>query len=233
MNTIARMWIHSEMCSHNPTGGERLFRGAIFSPYENSLDAGYIAEYESEIIISFRGTDGLDGWASDFDAYPLEDGGIIHDGFYDGWEPFKIEVDRYLRASFGITGNDFSGIAKAVYCTGHSRGGALATLCARHLAKNRRLPCSCISFGAPAQGLAKYRDEFDLLPINHSRVVHGYDIVPTMPPAAFGFRHCGRLLHLAAPAWHRLPWMRVRDHFYSSYTRALINYSNQKMQCEN
>lgn len=237
MNVITDLWRYAELCSHD--NDEYLIRRVLLSMEQpvtpmvtfmrNNTDFGYICEGGNRVVIAFRGTDGFEAWLRNFDPWPLEcenqnARGYIHDGFWDAFENFKVEIDRYFRGSFRLNG-DFSRCPVPVFITGHSRGGALATLCARHLAKNRKLPVSCVSFGAPAQGTKKYRDEVDLLPVNHSRVVNGYDIVTTLPPSWLGFRHCGKLFHMAVPLWRKLFRVtKILDHAYSSYTKGLLKY---------
>jgi hypothetical protein len=252
MKIIPDLWRFAQVATYEPAGKESLFSAAsIFVPMNNDLDYGYIAEFPDRVIICFRGTKGkLESWVSDFDPYPLrsdeernkylsgilKDGawgkGIIHDGFYTGWSFFKPIIEEFLvrmasdKTKVAITKSTIRDVAnqlKPIYVTGHSRGGALCTLCARHIAKNLGLPCSCISFGAPAQGTKEYRDQLDLLPINHTRVTHGYDIVPEMPPYVLGFRHGGKHLWLSEPAIHKL-FHKIRDHFYSWYVKGLIRY---------
>ena len=69
--------------------------------------------------------------------------------------------------------------------TGHSLGGAVATIIASHLQDHFPL-LDLVTFGSPRPGGRKFRDR---LRVNHSRFVHGQDAVPHMPLAAFGFRH--------------------------------------------
>jgi hypothetical protein len=175
MKTIPKAWLYSEVCCHQPNGAEEEFRGASFYRLNSKEDSGYIAFFDDEIIIGFSGTKNILAWASNFDPFPLGNG-MIHDGFYKAWSIFKSDVDRIFRNHFKISGDDFSSIQHKILCTGHSRGGAIATLCARHLAKNRGLKVSNVSFGNPAQGNKAYREQFAHLPIFSTRVVNGVDM---------------------------------------------------------
>ncbi len=238
MNIIIDMWRFAELCSHDDQGSfikDHLLsmdKYVIFTPMKNDTDYGYIAEFEDRIIICFRGTSGLEAWLTDFKPYPLDSDnqcsrGYIHDGFYDAWANFKPVIDQYFRDSLGLSSSDFSLCSKQVFITGHSRGGALASLCARHFAKNRKLSVRLVSFGSPAQGTEQYQIECDSLPIQHSRIVNHRDIVPTLPPHALGFRHWGALnlmnyeIHYD---FNPLIVDSVYDHAYSRYTDSLISY---------
>jgi predicted lipase len=235
MKMIQDLWRYAKLATSEPQNKDEfislnsdLSDNLIeFIPMENFLDYGYIAEYENRIVFCYRGTKGkIQAWLSDFDAYPLQyDGspvlqsgrwgeGCIHDGFYTGWSYFKPIITDYVKV---LKKNK---IKKELLCTGHSRGGALSTLCARHIAKNLKLSCSNISFGAPAQGTKQYRDEYNKLPIDSTYVINGYDIVPTMPPKQFGFRHVGKPFLLSQPIWHK--WFcKISDHYYSSYEKKI------------
>lgn len=244
MRVIRDMWKFAEAAKHEPTGTELLFKNAIFTVFKNDMDYMYIAEFNDRIIMSFRGSQyNLKAWINDFDTYPLKDDllkkgpwgdGIIHDGFYTAWSRFKQRVDVYLkeylkRTRIDVSVDDINKIRKfdfgryidkPIFCTAHSRGAALVTLCSRHLAKNCGISNSCISFGSPAQGIKEYRDQYNKLPIDHTRVVNGYDIVPKFPPRALDFRHVGKLFWMKQPWWHWL-FCKIYDHFYSSYERKI------------
>jgi len=228
MNLLPEMWTYAEYISHrfrylNATGKlydplvEEVF---LYIPFFNNEDFAVVMEKKDKIIIAFSGTKNCRAWISNFDPYPLGEG-MIHDGFYTAWSYFKDAFDRYFRDNFDVETKNFSGIKKDIWITGHSRGGALASLCARHFAKNRHKTVACMTFGAPAQGTCEYVDQYKELFLDHTRVINGYDIVPEMPSRNLGFYHQMSLIHLPQPRWHK--WFhKVRDHFYSNYTKAIM-----------
>jgi hypothetical protein len=242
MNAIAYAWQYAELASHAPeSDSDRpLLKNSIFTPLENDEDYGYIAEFSDKIIIAFQGSKNLKAWISDFTAFPMRwddklkdtrngQPGTIHNGFYEGWSNFKEPIEDYLLTYSGSTKSACADTWKKnsllpLYVYGHSRGGALGALCARHIAKNLGVPCSCIIFGSPAQGNSQYRDQFNLLPINCTDVTHGYEFTRDLPPEAAGFRRAGRPLWLPEPIIHKY-FYKIRDHFYSTTTKALIAYS--------
>ena len=79
--------------------------------------------------------------------------------------------------------------------TGHSLGGALATIAAVDLkvALGITNPLSLYTFGQPRVGNAAFSDYVmkTLGPDNYVRVTHDNDPVPRMPPSAFSFKHGG------------------------------------------
>lgn len=223
MNIIADIWKFAYIAYQEPranTDSAFLFK-SIFTPMNNNLDYGYIAEFEDRIIIAFRGTKGkFESWFTnfEFEKDSLPDGKNIHQGFYDGWSAFKDTISNYIK----INGDN-----KKIYITGHSRGGALCSLCARHIAKNLKMPCCNLAFAPPKQGNKEYRDEFNLLPIDSTNIINGYDIVPNVPFYDLGFRDVGKTLHLSQPWWHK--WFHeIRDHYPENYTKAIFNYSKEK-----
>lgn len=145
--------------------------------------------------------------------------GTIHDGFYKAWSFFKKTITDYLKK----VKRD-----KPVLVTGHSRGGSLAELCARHIAKNIGRPCSCVQSGSPAVGVRAYRNEYNLLPIHHTLLVVDADPVPDLPPYALGFRHVGSRLHISSCGFWKLYYlsyvMRITNHIPKHYWRAIKRY---------
>ena len=229
MNTIADLWRYSEACSHVNPSQYPEFSGYIFTPMKNIDDFGYIAEGPDRIIISFRGTKGtIRAWIENFMVWPLAgDGffqsgpwgeGTIHKGFYDAWVWFKDPITQYIKNLLKTNPKP------NIYCTGHSRGGALSTLCARHIAKNLGIPCSCIGFGSPMVGNSEFRDQYNKLPIYHTRCEMEFDIVPTVPPTSFGFRSVGIPLIFKKPYLLPFTGRWYKSHYYSTYTKGVIAY---------
>lgn len=226
-NIIAEMFVYAEACSHIGREKERLLSflpSQSFLSIENIDDYGFIAESEKKIVFSFRGTKkSLQAWVENFDCFPLREDephpikhdGTIHDGFYQAWSYFKQIVTDYLRP----VKYDYK-----IFCTGHSRGGVLATLCARHIAKNLGRPVSCVSFAAPMQGISAYRDQYNALPIYHTRVEVEGDIVTSLPPHALGFRPVGIPLIFKRSLIERMFFGRIRGHYYSTYAKGLLKY---------
>ncbi|KAH7708821.1 Protein F25A2.1, partial [Aphelenchoides avenae] len=77
--------------------------------------------------------------------------------------------------------------------TGHSLGGALASLAAGSLAQQGIYPSANIrlyTFGQPRTGNVAYAQAIEHLVPEAYRVVHSHDIVPHVPPQGFeGYRH--------------------------------------------
>ncbi|CAJ0596874.1 unnamed protein product [Cylicocyclus nassatus] len=79
-----------------------------------------------------------------------------------------------------------------IWITGHSLGGALASLAASYLVEKRFAPSSKIklmTFGQPRTGDEEFADRFNKTIDYAFRVIHANDGVPHVPPEKFGYRH--------------------------------------------
>lgn len=221
MSIIKDMWGYADIGYKEPLNKKQLVslskdKYNIQEPdkYQYRLDKtdfAFIAEDSHHIIISFRGTDNFKGWLSDFDVYPLQELKMIHQGFYDSWSFFKPWIDKYIESYNG----------KDLFIIGHSRGAAFAVLCARHLAKNRNIKgSSCIVYGCPRIGTKEFRDQFNKLPIDCTRITNGFDLVTRIPTHLMGFRHVGKNIRLKQPLFHKW-FLKIFDHLPKNYKKSL------------
>lgn len=146
----------------------------------------------------FRGSEGeIQDVAHDleFRTVPMPNqAALVHAGFTGAldsvWGGVAMELDR---------------LDCPVFFAGHSLGGALATLAAA-----RRTPRALYTFGSPRVGNAAFADSLANVPV--FRVVNHTDVVATLPPELFGYRHVGELHRLEGPsvaASHGLlAWLR-------------------------
>ncbi|KAF8382194.1 hypothetical protein PRIPAC_71336, partial [Pristionchus pacificus] len=118
----------------------------------------------------------------------------------EGWDSYHQGVDFYgmgrvnnyfLRAHNHMWPSVLEFLAKAEYqqhrliFTGHSLGGALASLAAARVVKMGLRPSSAVqlyTFGQPRTGSFAYARNFDALGIPSYRIIYGADIVPHQPP---------------------------------------------------
>lgn len=130
-------------------------------------------------VLIFRGTDTIEDWIVNFKAFPMpwEQGGWVHGGF---GEALAGAWDKI----YGLLSN----FRRPVLFTGHSLGGALATLAA-----SKWRPLALYTFGAPFAGNGDFVKTLEGAPIY--RVVNNRDIVPKLPPSIgpLQFRHAGDL----------------------------------------
>lgn len=158
---------------------------------------GVIVEGHGAIIIAFAGTDPLvpANWITDFDVgFRLRFNErvtppMLHSGFE---KAFRSVAERVTQA-LANRGN------APVFLTGHSMGAALAVIAADDFLSEKDLRATAVyAFGMPRVGDEDFARRYNgTLGDTTYRLVHGSDIVATVPPSSSGFRHVGRLIRCA------------------------------------
>jgi len=162
-----------------------------------------VVDNSEAIWITFRGTDGIDEWLNPkLDVHGLSAGrhaniasalkdtpsswgpGRVHEGFFNALSSVYTELKEYVVDL--IADND-----RPVFITGHSRGGALATLCAYRFQAAGGIPVSGVyTFAAPRVGDAQaFVSNYTLTGLNHGmnlasttfRWIHAHDPAPSVP----------------------------------------------------
>jgi len=148
-----------------------------------------VASGHGATFVTFAGTDPLkiQDWFTDLTVAPLLN--VRHEGFVEAARAVRPEIE----AAIGNQG----AAEQPVFFTGHSMGGALAHIAALDRLKAGFRATAVYTFGGPrAGGLDFFNDYTPGLGDRTFRLVHGEDIVATVPPSLGGdFRHVGRLLH--------------------------------------
>ena len=137
-------------------------------------------------VVSFRGTENEQDWMTNlqYSLTPVdfpqterkEPTGKVHQGFLNAFRSVKDQIDRYLPCAEGLP----------IFITGHSLGGALATLGAAHLSGWGL--AACYTFGAPRVGNKVFASRLRT-PVY--RVVNPLDPVPLVPGRWRGYRDVG------------------------------------------
>jgi pimeloyl-ACP methyl ester carboxylesterase len=204
------------------------------------------------VVVAFRGTrEGVDWSVSNFCAFPVPFANAgsgkpvyVHQGFQRTlYYTDRTSQRPSLDALVSILDEIQIG-QRRLYITGHSLGGALATLAAaklRHLrpelvADNLR---GIVTFGAPAVGLRAFKVFYGELHDLTLRIVNAADAVPFTPPIAYYHVGCAIWLRdnqiSADPGWRaRLasslallsPRSFRRDHSMIAYIAALTALPN-------
>ena len=219
----ARLARYSELAYAGPEAVCAALPGAEVTFLDRDHTQAYQIETAAETVVAFRGTQvfadpSLADMLSNlwFRRRPW-DPGKVHRGYREALLDIAQELKRPL----------YSG-RRPLYFTGHSMGGALATLAAT-LAPG---PSATYSFGAPRVGDKAFARRLT----NLVRVVHGADIAPRYP-FPLGYRHGGQVWHLSGegtlrpglpPGWYlRLPLtpagfaQALRDHRIGEYASKL------------
>jgi triacylglycerol lipase len=152
---------------------------------QSQFDACFVGWTDDWVILAFRGTANAGGWVSNIAASipaarPRDYYGKIHPGFADALDVLWNELFAELSSP--------SHQGKKLFVTGHSRGGAIATLAAQSLYYRGIKPTAVYTFGAPRAGNSTFANRYDIA--HHYRIENDRDIVPHVPPQPL-FAHVG------------------------------------------
>lgn len=163
---------------------------------------GFVAGNDKLVIVCFRGTEELVDYATDAAARPLPHAwgtvwGTLHTGFATAFS------DSVRQALIDAVGELAEG-GRGIWVTGHSLGGALATLAAAELAKAEHEIQGVYTFGQPRVGDQSFAKAYDdLLGKRHFRFVNNNDVVTEVPPKNFEsdnltckYRHVGQRIYI-------------------------------------
>ena len=145
----------------------------------------FVATTDKAIVVSFRGTQEAGDWLINLNAATTRASyGYVHRGFYKAFQSVRGRLEQIL--------GDNGAQNKKVTISGHSLGGATATIAAAEW--DGVYPISGVfTFGQPGVGFTAFRSFMSLRYGNSfRRFVNDDDIVPKVPP---GFRHVGKLYH--------------------------------------
>jgi hypothetical protein len=164
---------------------------AVIVAGASEIDGCLVGEIDDGIVIAFRGTLPFDlqqvptllDWLNDFDADPLAVAGWpgkVHSGFANAFRGLSARIADQLAAQrLG------SLLDKPVFATGHSKGGAMATLFAWQV-KQQGIPVEVVTFAAARAGDSDFRTAYAAAGIIHTRYEYDDDIVPHLPPSQDG-----------------------------------------------
>jgi triacylglycerol lipase len=180
---------------------------------------GFVLRDEQAMIVVFRGTRLASRSLFDVAEVVLIDqddlrtdsrfvpnacraGGHVHSGFLEAYAAVSDRLDEILARQRTAR--------QRIWLTGHSLGGALASLAAAHLPVGQVQ--GLYTFGSPRVGDAAFADV--LSRTSHFRFVHRNDWVPRVPPEWLGYAHAGTLMTLDESGrrslWNDLAWSADR-----------------------
>ncbi|QDU75054.1 Lipase (class 3) [Bremerella volcania] len=148
----------------------------------------FVAVTEEAMAVAFRGTAGVRDWLRDLTLFSTSVAyGTVHQGFFHGFQQVRAALETAMR-SFGL------GDRKLVI-SGHSLGGALATIAAAEWIHAGEFEVAGIyTFGQPAVGKKDFREFINGKTAGKFfRFVNEDDIVPRVPP---NYVHVGKLMQL-------------------------------------
>jgi hypothetical protein len=143
---------------------------------------GFAASDEHAAYLVFRGTklhldspdtfqQTLQAWLANLDFAQVAEGDtMVHRGY-------ARELDSVAGLLVEMAGDHAAG-GKPLYVTGHSAGGALATLAARRLREAGAPVRAAVVFSAPRVGDRRFAASY---PVPLLRIEHRHDLIPHLP----------------------------------------------------
>ncbi|XP_071726488.1 uncharacterized protein [Rutidosis leptorrhynchoides] len=126
----------------------------------------------------------------------------VHSGFLSAYDSVRTRIISLIKTATGYQDVDADVASKwHVYVTGHSLGGALATLLAlelssSQLAKRGAISVTMYNFGSPRVGSRKFVEVYNEKVKDSWRVVNHRDIIPSVP-RLMGYCHVAQPIYLA------------------------------------
>jgi Lipase (class 3) len=170
---------------------------------------GCVAIWQEHIVVTFRGTANMRNWRLNIRIMPhilseYSDRVSVHSGFHDAYQAVSEQVLAILDRHMKVT-------PRKIYLTGHSLGGAMATIAAAHMS-NRKVNSmqdyisACYTFASPRVG---YRNFDDFVRVPLYRIMRGTDLVPAMPlrfyvPGLPRYYHGGDTRYFRSNVKHRV-----------------------------
>jgi triacylglycerol lipase len=144
---------------------------------------GYVMSSAANVVLAFRGTDSTPDFISDI-SYAEVDfpfvpaSGQVHEGFLGVYQSCRAQILPALQALPAQL---------PLFITGHSLGGAMATLAAFDIAVNTPFTAPVVyTFASPRVGDPAFADAYNARvaanPANSWRVANSFDVVPLLPP---------------------------------------------------
>jgi len=176
---------HCSLAAYGGAGNwpETLVLGDSIHTFQCDEFHGFVASQRDVAIVAFRGTESIGNALTDVETALVRHGifpGLVHLGFahaadtvYPTVRVLATALDRRL----------------PILVTGHSLGGALASLVAHRLASEAFPVRAVYTYGSPRPGDRNFRDAYRL---PNYRFVNDNDLVPHLP-LRWCYRHVGLL----------------------------------------
>ena len=187
--------------------------------FDHKSTQAFIAKHKGFVLIAFRGTDEIIDWRDNLN--PLAREGIhvgFHNAFLDVWEK-RGRIDRKDKMVELLSREDYRNLP--IWVTGHSLGGALASICAYTLIKNGMPFYGLYTFGEPPAFRGRAAERFnEAVNYKYFRFQNQNDIVSKIPQPLVNYCHAGTQVYIDAKdnviiepsAWFKL-WDSVKGFF--------------------
>jgi hypothetical protein len=207
---------------------------------DKSDTQGFVATRNKTIYVVWRGSESKKDFQNDasIDKVPfIEDGEKVHIGFKYCWE--SVIGDTYDAINTAL--ENLQGETTDIVVSGHSLGGAVATLYAYSIKKHYSpYNVSATTIGSPRVGNKVFKDNYDNSDIDTLRIVHNNDLVTHTP--YIRFHHVNYQVRLdnngnilkndksLKSFWLYIKALfsgkNIKDHMSGGYIEALENWVN-------
>ena len=181
---------------------KNILRKCISVPKLYSSDSDcqvYVCEYENKLVVCFRGTESIADILTDlkisqvtFIVPNLEilECPQVHRGFYEQFYSVQNDLEKHIKEYLKKNKD------APIIFTGHSLGGALATLASLYFQMLLpELTVSCVTFGSPRVGDSTFVKLYEEHVKETYRYVNDNDPVPCIP-TSWRFQHIPGLIWL-------------------------------------
>ena len=192
-----------------------------------------INDIDKRICVVFRGSESIKDWCHNMNMRKIDikDNIKVHKGLYNQlynngvYDKLLLEVKELL-----IKNHEHS-----LYLTGHSLGGALATLCGFMFSQELKNKITVISFSSPRVGNLEWMKAFEKQDnLIHYRITNDRDIITVVP--VYKYYHVGIMIRLFENSYkivrdyNKMPWYnytifnfwRISDHNSTLYYKRLV-----------
>lgn len=161
---------------------------------DNEATRGFLAAREDAIVLAFRGTDmtEIQDWAINLNFVQIRDNGaFVHQGFVLALASVWNKIDAPLRQMLEKKN-------RKVWVTGHSLGGALATLATRRLLNMKLGQIETHTFGQPFVGDKTMGRQITSPFYRFAYASDPVTVVPLKIPKRLDYTHAGTLKQIDA-----------------------------------
>lgn len=216
--------------------------------FDKNSTQGFVAKHRDLIIVAFRGSDEWQDWLDNLNLPAIPHNlGRVHRGFQMALEDVWFEMLETVKS--------FKDNYQTLWITGHSLGGALATLAAAEQVVEDRPFNGVYTFGQPRCVDREMARNINLEAKSRIfRFQNNNDIITRVPQRIMGYSHVGtflyidvnKKLHIDIHWWNQFldrsagilqaleetTVDKIEDHNIESYTEALalnINYTPDRL----
>ena len=175
------------------------------------------------MIIAFTGSESVKDWINNarvlhtpYPSVTKNEDIKVHYGFYTGYLLVRQQIHEEFKSKQ----------PERVIATGHSLGGALATLCALDIQYNffpdNPEQVTCYTFGSPKVGNQAFVDSYNRRVPQTFRIINGGDGVTWLPRPWQGYAHVNTPFAIGGNLLLRIAAFALADdHHLSAYQEAL------------